>query len=171
MGRSRGKASAQNCARRAVPITVGAPGSHRQSSCPCCLFATSRAVVTRSQGEWMMGLFVHCSLRPQSRKNLELASTRDWVIAATDPRALCRMAKVYAGGSRKRSGSMSLSRLFGCQASGSCSALEPMNAPGHAMRDYPIDSAAHDLVALACHGFEPRPIDLKLATSIGFQRS
>jgi hypothetical protein len=46
-----------------------------------------------------------------------------------------------------------------------------MNAPGHAMRDYPIDSAAHDLVALACHGFEPRPIDLKLATSIGFQRS
>jgi len=45
-----------------------------------------------------------------------------------------------------------------------------MAEPDRAARDYPIDSAAHDLVALACHGFEPRPINLELAAPIGFQR-
>jgi len=118
------------------------------------------------------GTFVHYSLGWQlSRKDLELASKRDQAIAATDPRALLPNGKIYAGDLRKRTGSKSLSRLFDCHASGRRSALEPISAPDRAVRDDPIDSTAQDLVALACHGFEPRPIDLKLATSIGFQGS
>ena len=104
----------------------------------------------------------------KAAKNLELASTRDWAIAAIDPRALCRMERYMRV---VRESSKRLPWLLGCQASGRRSALELMNASDRAVRDYPIDSAAQDLVALACHGFEPRPIDFKLATSIGFQCS
>lgn len=69
----------------------------------CCLFATSRAVVTR--GAKANGRRDFRSLFPwlaASRKDLELASTRDQAIAATDPRALLPNGKIYAGDLRKR---------------------------------------------------------------------
>ena len=56
---------------------------------------------------------------------------------------------------------------------GSSSAGMPdMPRRRHLLRqDYPTEPAAHELVALACGCFEPRPVDLNQGSSVGSDRT